>query len=355
MTELAVYQASGTAVTIPDPHDTDSWITVVQDIIKIANVIFDTPFVPDGLRGSAPAVAAAMLAGREMGLGIMTSLANIDVIKGRPAQKALLMRAMIQSRGHRWQDGDVSDVRAVVRACRKGESEWAEVTFTAAQARLAGIDLGKYPADKLYARATSRMARRKFADVIMGMPYSAEETEDGYDGDEQAIDTPAIESPKPAAPRTAQRRQARPAGGPDPTPVSAAASATASGTTPQAAPARTARPTRTSAGLPPLPGEEEATEPDAPAADSGRTEMATGGQVGIIQSHFARLGFDEGADREERLNYTAALAGTDRDLSSTKDLTQAEARTVADALSRCRDKERLILLVANGEKPASDG
>jgi len=212
MTDLEVYQPATppAAIAASGHQDTDSWITVVRDIIRIADVIYDTPFVPDGLRGSSPAVAAAMLAGREMGLGIMTSLANIDVIRGKPTQKALLMRAMILSRGHKWQDGDVTDTRAVVRGCRKGESEWTEVTFTADQAKRAGIDLGKYPADKLYARATSRLARRKFADVIMGMPYSAEELEDGeVQGDVPAL--PAAqnghEPPKPAA-RSARRKTA---------------------------------------------------------------------------------------------------------------------------------------------------
>src|SRR5262250_2477865 len=106
MTEVEVYRPKS-EVAVPGAQDTDSWITVVRDIIKIAEVIYDTPFVPDGLRGSAPAVAAAMLAGREMGLGIMTSLANIDVIRGKPSQKPLLMRAMIQAQGHKWEDVDV--------------------------------------------------------------------------------------------------------------------------------------------------------------------------------------------------------------------------------------------------------
>src|SRR5258708_22866089 len=66
MSEIDVYRPAA-EVAVPDAHDTDSWITVVSDILKIANVIYDTPFLPDGLRGSAPAVAAAMLAGREMG------------------------------------------------------------------------------------------------------------------------------------------------------------------------------------------------------------------------------------------------------------------------------------------------
>ena len=208
MSEIAIRDAS--AVDVPAPqlpvpamNDIDSWTEIVVQGVRLAKEICDTPFVPDGLRGSSAAVSAAILSGREMGLGPMTSLANIDVIKGKPTQKPLLMRAMIQSRGHKWVDVDVSDVRVVVRGCRKGETEWTEVAFTADQARKGGIDLGKYPADKLYARASSRLAKRKFADVIMGMAYSSDEAEDddGPDVDE-AAEGPGVVEEEGVVPRT---------------------------------------------------------------------------------------------------------------------------------------------------------
>lgn len=332
MTELAIREA---AAVVPAANDTDSWITVVRDIIKIADVIYDTPFVPDGLRGSSPAVAAAMLAGREMGLGIMTSLANIDVIRGKPTQKALLMRAMIQSRGHKWQDGDVNDTRAVVRGCRKGESEWTEVTFTAEQARRAGLDLGKYPADKLYARATSRLARRKFADVIMGMPYSAEELEDGDVAEEGIAATPAaIEPPKPA-PRTAKRR----------TPAAKAEHA-------PAAPAPEQEHQEPGETLPPLPGEEE------PSSEVAKEEVAQVDDyhrrlVGVVQGHMKRLGFAvDDDDRDERLPILAKLAGIAYDTEavfSTSDFDEDELKTIADTLARCKNRAALDTLLAAGE------
>ena len=65
------------ALPVPPASDIDSWIAVVDDVIKVANAIYDTPFVPEGLRGSVTAVAACILAGREMGIGPMTSLQNI--------------------------------------------------------------------------------------------------------------------------------------------------------------------------------------------------------------------------------------------------------------------------------------
>jgi hypothetical protein len=322
-----VYQPA--QVAVPDTHDTDSWVTICSDVIKLANVIHDTEFVPDGLRGSAPAVAAAILAGREMGIGPMTSLQNIHIIKGKPTQSALLMRALVQAAGHKWEDADVTDTRAVVRGCRRGESKWAEVTFTADQAKRAGIDLGKYPQDKLYARASARLCRRKFADVVAGMPYTPDEIEDGEDAADSAGTVteaaPSGEAPKPAA-RTARRR----------TPANGAQAA------PQAAPAASEPPAPSG---PPLPGEDE----DTPEPGNGD------GWTGIIQQHFKRLGFT-GDDRDTRLKITARLAGVPG-VTSTSDLDGTQKRTVADTLARCKDQEALGLLLAgmNAQDGAEGG
>ncbi|HEY3652338.1 MAG TPA: hypothetical protein VGL33_30520 [Streptosporangiaceae bacterium] len=372
MTDLEVYQPKAPVAIAANGHqDTDSWITVVRDIIRIADVIYDTPFVPDGLRGSSPAVAAAMLAGREMGLGIMTSLANIDVIRGKPTQKALLMRAMILSRGHKWQDVDVTDSRAVVRGCRKGESEWTEVTFTDANAKRAGIDLGKYPADKLYARATSRLARRKFADVIMGMPYSAEEMEDG-EADEGTIAEPAAsngaakqEAPKPAA-RTARRKTAaagddtqgqRPAGNQAARPEDADDS-TAQDAIPRAA---GAAPSRGAQPLPPLPGEDDETPAAAGLEPGEAAEFGTERHqkvIGIVWAHLKRLGYpddknEDDKQRAARLADTAKLANVS-EIGSTSDLDLGELSLAADTLAKCKNRAALDAILGKGQK-AGDG
>lgn len=328
MTDLEIYQPRA-ELAVAGQADTDSWITVCSDVIKVANVIYDTPFVPEGLRGSAPAVAAAILAGRELGIGPMTALQHIHVIKGKPAQSAALMRALIQSAGHKWEDGDVSDTRAVVRGCRKGESSWSEVTFTADQAERAGIDLGKYPADKLYARATSRLARRKFADVIAGMPYSAEDLEDGGGAEEGTVAeaAPAANGTAPKAPARTARR-ARTASTPP---------AASSPAPPVSGPQNGSEPAQ-----PPLPGEDE---PAPPKRGNGIT--------GVIQAHFRRLGFTDD-EREQRLILTGQIAG--REVTSTNELSPDEHKAVADTLARCRDREALIaLLVAAGQDADAEG
>jgi hypothetical protein len=327
MTAVDLYKPRDLAV--PDPHDTDSWIAIASDVIKIANVIHDTPFVPDGLRGSAPAVAAAILAGRELGIGPMTALQHIHVIKGKPAQSAALMRALIQAQGHQWRDIEVTNTRVIIEGKRAGESEWARAQFTADDAKQAGIQLGGYPQDKLYARATSRLARRKFADVIAGMPYSAEDLEDGSET-ETITETiaPAADAnghnPPPAAPkpRTAQRRTRT---------VSKTPAPAAPDEPPESGPAA-------GAGLPPLPGEDE------PAPEKDKAPA----WVGLIVQHFNRLSI---TDRDERLIMTTRIAGRPEPVESTKDLNDLERKRVLDTLSRCKDRGQLVALLAEGDKP----
>jgi hypothetical protein len=338
MTELAVRDDSPVAVAVHAPQlpvpamsDIDSWTEIVGKVIRLANEIYDTPFIPDGLRGSAPAVAAAILSGREMGLGPMTSLANIDVIRGKPTQKPLLMRAMILSRGHKWEDVENNDTRAVVRGCRKGESTWTTVTFTADQAKRAGLDLGKWPADKLYARASSRLAKHRFADVIMGMA-SADDAEDGADveivigGGEVADGTQAIEAAKP---KTAQRASRRPA---------AAAPADGNGQAPNKPPnpapalAQTAPP----GDLPPLPGEDE---PPPNESDYDTPGTYTKPQLTRI---WATLTGDIGYPNSDKDAARKACAGIiGRDLASSTDLSFNEAGTVIDTLGN-------VLAIASG-------
>jgi hypothetical protein len=81
---------------------------------------------------------------------------------------------------------------------------------------------------------------------------------------------------------------------------------------------------------------------------------ATGGQVGIICSHFGRLGFSDD-DRPQRLAATAQLAGIEHDLDSTRSLSQDQAHKVTSALSKCRDRDALLaLLVAGDPAPARE-
>jgi hypothetical protein len=206
--ELAIYQ---------NPPDTlhrlvtDDWFEAFGNIIKLAEYVADTEFVPDTMRRRPAAVAAAILTGREMGLAPMVALRMLYIVHGRVGQTAELMRALILRAGHELKDVEVTSTRVILEGRRRGESDWSRATFTADDAKKAGIRLGDYPADKLYARATSRIARRKFADVIAGLP-SVDELEDATDLEPtaDAAAGPAIQRKRPTKPAKAARTQPKP-------------------------------------------------------------------------------------------------------------------------------------------------
>jgi hypothetical protein len=278
---------------------TDSWVNVMADVSKLATHVADTDFVPASMKGNPAAVAAAILAGREMGVPPMTALQHIHVIKGKPGQSAQLMRAKVLEAGHQLRDVEVNDTRCIIEGRRRGEEQWTRVTYTADQAKRAQINLGGYPEDKLYARATTRLCRRKFADVIGGLSHSVEELEDGTVDDVGQAPAPAQASAK----RTAQRRQA---------PRKATA------TVEKPAPAQP------EPEEPPLPGEDGYDEPAQPA---GNDETVTKAQLTKLGAIFTEHKF---GDRAQRLRISSSLVG--RELSSSNELTKAEATTLIDTL-----------------------
>ena len=314
--------------------DLDSWIAVISDVSKLSVHIADTDFVPQALRGNAAAVAAAILSGREAGVGPMASLQNINVVKGKPGQSALLMRQLVFAAGHQIRYLETTDTRCVVEGRRRGGERWEKVTFTADQARRARIDLGGYPEDKLVARATTRLCRRLFPDAIGGMPYSFEELEDGDDLVEAATPTPSAEAAQPAAEpakRTAQRktRTPRPA--------------------PSAAPTAPPEPAE---DQPPLPGE-PGYDDDTPAGEDTRAaakeddrmaqaeaeweeQVAPGHYADATPAQLRKLhtvfGKHKVKDRDARISLAAKILG--HDVDSTKTLSIREASVVIDALAR---------------------
>lgn len=345
-TELEPYQrVTGELVTaLPPATDRDGWIAVVAEVANLAQHICDTEFVPDAMRGKPAAVTAAILAGREMGVGPMTALQHIHVIKGKPGQSAHLMRALVLAAGHEFEYLETTDSRAVVRGRRNGESSWTEVTFTSDQARKAQINLGGYPEDKLIARATARLCRRKFADVISGLAYTVEELQDGdvQFTDDIAAQPAAIEgAPADTGPaqRTAQRRTKRAAAKP--------------------APARPEQPDEPHAG-PPLPDEEEQPtssdqggKPDTAAEEpEQRPDADEPGSVTPKQlTYLGKLFTDAGVkDREHRLKLCGQILNKPAP-DSAKELSRADAGQLIDTLEELHRDGALVDLVASFTTP----
>lgn len=312
----------------------DSWIDVIGPVAKLAEYIASTEFVPGPLRNKPAAVAAAMLSGRETGVGPMISLQHINVIDGRPAMSAELKRARVLAAGHELVYDETGMTRCVVRGRRRGSEHWTVVTWTkddAERARLWGKkNWQTYPRRMLVARATSELCDLLFPDVVGGLA-TAEVLEDG-DLAELGTVTDGPPDAPPAGKRTARRRKAT-AASTAPPPQQPADDHGSGDATPEA---------------PPLPGEsgaegdQEQDPPSAPAAptdgDGPQASLPvgasspSGAQNRMMHALFNELQI---TDRDERLQITSRAIG--RDVTSSSELTGDEAASLIDTLVRIKE------------------
>ena len=373
------------ALTATGRDVVDGWAVQLAGVAKLAEYIAATEFVPKAYRDQPAAVAAAILAGREMGIGPMTALQHLYVVEGRPAMSAQLMRALVMAAGHTFRVVESTSARCTVVGRRRGETVDREpVTWSGDEVRRAGLagrgQWQKYPRQMLLARATAELCRAVFPDVLGGMAYAVEEAADMPDG-EPGEDAPQI----PTTTRTVRRK---PAAAPD-----AARQVTSPVSTVEAAVAPLPAdpspgpggphlpPLPDGSGPPPLNGPESSPggplpDEDAPAgpgtppavdgpadsdaaphhtesqggdatADDGSDEV-TGRQRGHIFALLTELGVMQ--PRARRLNVVSALVG--RNLESMGQLTHAEATPLIDVLIRVKESAdpaaELEWLVANG-------
>lgn len=158
-----------------------AWAQEASLAYDMATKLAATSFVPQSLRGKPGDIAAAILAGSELGLKPMATLKSIDIIQGTPALRAHAMRGLLQSQGHKIELVESRDDYCKMRGQRKGEEAWQEVEWDIARARLLGLlnkdQWKKQPKSMLVARATGEICRLIASDALHGMPYVSEELE----------------------------------------------------------------------------------------------------------------------------------------------------------------------------------
>lgn len=372
----------------------DGWVAMASDVFKLAAHICETDFVPDAYRGNAPAVAAAILTGRELGIGPMTSLRHVQLVKNSPSLSAEYKRARVLAAGHDLDIIELNTTRCKVVGRRRGKPP-LEITFSIEDARRAGLlapsRSGKpgawqtRPRRMLFARASTEVCDFMFTDITNGLPTTEllmEGTEDSFEGYAESPaqlppSTPG-EPPK-AAPRTARRRQAAP----DTSPAQAAP--------PPAAPAQPPVPQGAGEALPPLPGDDEdpttsGASSSAHAPDSG-SQPKTGEQSPSTPDGFASTPDDTGYDtpgtvaptqitaiwtvlnqvygftkdeKEQARVVCGVIAGCE--LASTKDLSKNQAKAILDTLGHWqhqagekgeRPRDYLIAMLAAQEETSS--
>lgn len=194
------------------------WLDLFIKTEQVANVLAKTTFVPKAMQGKPAEVAAAMMRSFEMAIDPLDGLGHMHVINGKVGYSAELMRRRIIEAGHEILFVETTDSRAVIKARRRehldDESKWQTFMFTEENARKAKIDLGGYPADKLVARASSRMCRRMFPEVLAGASI-AEDLIDAViiEGGDTAVFDDLPEEMRPALARgaaTAAQRKRQP-------------------------------------------------------------------------------------------------------------------------------------------------
>jgi hypothetical protein len=346
-------------------HVTDSWTDVLEPVADLAGKIAGTEFVPQALRGSVAKVAAAVLAGREMGIAPMQALSSIHVINGRPGLSAELMRALILQAGHEIKFSKSSAAQCVMRGRRRGEDDWTEVSYTLQEAKDAGdyaknANYKSRPAEMLVARCTTRLARMVFPDAIHGM-RSIEELQDMIEGDAtdvpvtvEQVETSTVSRAPRAVEGAPSRQGAQAEGGAD----------SVGDAAPPSPPERKRPPLRGRVTKPqepvsepeavePTPAQQEAQEdlqPDPEPQENVKQASVTpieerqrkAVQAAVMQ--FNRLGITE---RQERVYWTGALAG--RQIASTNDLNLSDLRAVVGHLERLKDRASLEALGATLE------
>lgn len=256
-TELAQREepTSSSGAELVRNEQTDGWIPVLKPIVALANEISETEFVPAALRGNSPAVAACILFGREIDVAPMHALQNIHIIEGRPSVSAEQMRAMVLAAGHEIAFGETSGAKCEIKGRRKGSQVWTVVEWTAAMADAAQLLTKKnwirYRGDMLIARASAKLCRMIFADVVRGM-RTTEELEDDADGSATSMGA-SVQSGTTKVSRGGKSR---------------ARAAAPDVTTPS--PAATARPVDIAPpGPPPAPAAEPVTKPDTTPVSEG--------------------------------------------------------------------------------------
>jgi hypothetical protein len=173
--------AATPAIAVP-PEELD--LATAAITWKTLTEISKTEFVPQGLRGKPAACLAAILAGREIGLGPMESLEHISIIDGSPRRSAALQLKLYRKAGHRLEIIEESDTKVTLKGTRGDTNEELTVSYSlddAVRADLVTItpegevrarsQRGKpmpwetSTPDLLWARAVTRLTRRLAPDA----------------------------------------------------------------------------------------------------------------------------------------------------------------------------------------------
>lgn len=184
---------------------------LLNTAVNLAKRISDTEFVPKPMRGKPDQVMAALLVGRELGLGPMTALNHINIVDGKAAVDSALKQGKAESAGARFKVVEMTDERCTIHAWSAGDAgQPTVIVWSMKDAQRAGLtnkdNWKRYPRKMLFRRAMSEACDVVAGAAVLGLPPTIDEAADeiGYD---QPVAATATATPKLA--RTVQRSPAR--------------------------------------------------------------------------------------------------------------------------------------------------
>ena len=310
----------------------------MADANAIAKAVANTDMVPKHFRGKPDDLTAAILYGATLGFDPMQSARQIYVVHGQAALYARSMVALVMSAGHEVWTVATSDESVTVAGRRRDSDRVEESTWTIDRATKAGyvptIDpaTGKYrlnkwgkvegnekyfsdPQGMLYAKAASEVCRKIAPDVLNGV-YSVEEMQS------ERVESERVDRP---ASSVGQLRAALGTSNPSPAPGAA---------TPEPA--------------------VDATEPPFPPRDG--VQQASAGEAlldpksKLAKAMYAAI-LEHSIPKEDVPDLYAAVTG--REVESSKELTEDEARAVLRALDD-REKDTPLIDVTDAELVEDD-
>jgi len=268
------------------------WGEALTAAHRIGSALCSTAFAPAHFRGKPEEAAAAILYGAELGFSPTQALRSIFLIGGSPGLYAKQMVALVLTHGHEVWTEEKTDAKVTVKGKRAGSTHVITETWTTARAQKAGYTknpkYGTDPQAMLYARAAADVCRQVAPDALAGLATSVEELE--------------YEQPFPTVRVTRSKPQPAAIPEPDLEQIEAA---------PEAMPEPDVEP--------PVDAEEVHDEPESITPAQSKALHASFGDAGI-------------KDRDARLDYCRNLIG--RELTTSSDLTRAEASRVIEALKQ---------------------
>jgi hypothetical protein len=181
-TQGRVVSEQGIAPTAPVEFTQQLEPRSMNEAIQLAQRMYDSRLF--SAYGTPQAVLSTILAGRELGIPAMASLRAFHIIEGKPQMSAGTIQSLVLKSGRAAYFRCTERTATKATFCTKrGDDPEMCLTYTIEEGRAAWpkdenawnkSGWGRNPADMLVARASSKLARLVYPDVVSGL-YAPEE------------------------------------------------------------------------------------------------------------------------------------------------------------------------------------